>query len=165
LYIIYETLSKIDIFRFHAPVRLFDSKFNLSNESIRTISEELPPYSNTIPIRRWFDINHQHGTLTVWWSMLAEGISTNGHLSDGDQKKSRFNTLSIVFPLQNEIEKEKMYTIQTETSNPYYCSSTSSGLTTVEMNEELDKVNHLLLVNNYFIHSFCFRLVLNVHMN
>ncbi len=97
--------------------------------------------------------------------MLAEGISTNGHLIDGDQKKSRFNTLSIVFPLQNEIEKEKMYTIQTETSNPYYCSSTSSGLTTVEMNEELDKVNHLLLVNNYFIHCFYFRLVLNVLMN
>lgn len=154
LYIIYETLSKIDIFRFQSPARLFDSKFNLSNESIRTISEELPPYSNTIPVRRWFDINHQHGTLTVWWSMLAEGISTNGHLIDGDQKKSRFNSLSIIFPLQNGSEKEKMYTIQTETSNPYYCSSTPSGLTTVEMNEESDKVNYLLINNFLFILSF-----------
>jgi hypothetical protein len=86
--------------------------------------------------------------------MLAEGISTNGHLIDGDQKKSRFNSLSIVFPLQNGSEKEKMYTIQTETSNPYYCSSTPSGLTTVEMNEESDKVNYLLINNFLFILSF-----------
>ncbi|CAF0967034.1 unnamed protein product [Adineta steineri] len=144
-YIIYDTLSKIDIFRFNTPIRSFDSKFNLANESIRTISEELPPYSNTIPVRRWFNINHESHTVTVWWSMLAEGISTNGHSIDGDKKKSRFNCLSIIFLASNENEKdkdkdkEKMYSIQTETSNPYYCSSTPSGLTTVEMNEHQDK--------------------------
>jgi hypothetical protein len=82
--------------------------------------------------------------------MLAEGISTNEHFIDNDQKKSRFNCLSIIFSLQNENEKEKMYKIQTETSNPYYCSSTSSGLTTVEMTEHSDKVNHLL-INILFI--------------
>jgi len=141
-YIIYDTLSKIDIFRFITQVRSFDSKFNLSNEPIRVISEELPPYSSTIPVRRWFYVNHDYNTITVWWSMLAEGISTNGHTIDGDQKKSRFNCLSIVFFLQSENEKEKIYSIQTETPNPYYCSATPSGLTTVEMNEHSDKVNN-----------------------
>jgi len=139
-YILYETLSKVDIFRFITRVRSFDSKFNLSNEPIRTISEELPPYSTTIPVRRWFNIDHDHNTLTIWWSMLAEGIPTSGHLIDNDQKKSRFNCLSIVFSVQNENETEKIHRIQTETSNPYYCSSTSSGLTTVEMIEHSDKV-------------------------
>jgi hypothetical protein len=139
-YVIYDTLSKIDIIRFNTPIRSFDSKFNLSNESFRTISEELPPYSSTIPVRRWFDINHDYSTLTVWWSMLTEGLSTIGHLTDGDQRKSRFNCLSIVFALQNPSEKDKMYSIQTETSNPFYCSSTSSGLTTVEMDEQPEKV-------------------------
>jgi hypothetical protein len=148
VYILYETLSKIDIFRFNTPVRLFDSKFNLSNESIRIITEELPPYSNTIPVRRWFDINHNDKTLTIWWSMLAEGLSTNVHLIDNDQKKSRFNCLSIIFSLEKDSEKEKLYKIQTETSNPYCCSSTSSGLTTIEMTEHSDKVNHLLFQSN-----------------
>ncbi|CAF4144873.1 unnamed protein product [Rotaria sp. Silwood2] len=139
VYVIYDTLSKIDIFNFNKPIRSFDLKFNLSNESVRITTEELPPYSNTIPVRRWFNINHDHRTITVWWSMLSEGISTSGHLIDGDQRKSRFNCLSIVFPLGNEEEKETMHSIQTETSNPYYCSSTPSGLTTIEMNEQVDK--------------------------
>jgi hypothetical protein len=141
-YIIYDTLSKLDIFRFDKPVRSFDSKFNLSNETVRMTSEELPPYSSTIPVRRWFNINQEYGTLTVWWSMLAEGISTNGPLTEGDQRKSRFNSLSIVFSLEKENEKEKLFSIQTETSNPYYCSATPSGLTTVEMNEHSDKVKN-----------------------
>ncbi|UJR31409.1 hypothetical protein I4U23_018902 [Adineta vaga] len=156
-YVIYETLSKIDLFRFNTPIRSFDSKFNLANESIRAISEELPPYSSTIPVRRWFHINHEAHTITIWWSMLAEGISTNGHLVDGDQKKSRFNCLSIVFSLENENDaKEKMYSIQTETSNPYYCSSTSSGLTTVEMNEHVDKngLERSFELSIYFYENF-----------
>lgn len=148
-YIIYETLSKIDIFRFNTPVRSFDSKFNLANESVRIITEELPPYSSTIPVRRWFDINHDHNTLTVWWSMLADGISTTGHFIDNEQKKSRFNCLIISFLLQTENEKEKIYKIHTETSNPYLCSSTSSGLTTVEMTEQSDKVNSQFLFIRY----------------
>jgi hypothetical protein len=82
--------------------------------------------------------------------MLAEGIVTNGHVIDGDQRKSRFNCLSIIFALQNENEKEKIFTIHTETSNPYYCSATQSGLTTVEMNEHSDKVNHRLF-NRLFV--------------
>ncbi|CAF1149777.1 unnamed protein product [Adineta ricciae] len=156
-YVIYETLSKIDLVRFNTPIRSFDSKFNLANESVRLISEELPPYSSTIPVRRWFHINHDAHTITVWWSMLAEGISTNTHLVDGDQKKSRFNCLSIVFLLENEKDlKEKMYSIQTETSNPYYCSSTSSGLTTVEMNEHLDKngIERTFELSIYFYENF-----------
>ncbi|CAF1495655.1 unnamed protein product [Rotaria sp. Silwood1] len=156
IYIIYDTLSKIDIFRFNKPIRIFDSKFNLSNESIRLTSEELPPYSNTIFVRRWFNIDHDHRTITVWWSMLNEGISTTGHLIDGDKKKTRFNCLSIIFPWENENEKEIMHTIQTETSNPYYCSSTSSGLTTIEMNENVDKNNleRTYELNVYYYENF-----------
>ncbi|CAF3529064.1 unnamed protein product [Rotaria socialis] len=142
-YIIYETLSKIDIFRFNKPVRAFDSKFNLSNEPVRLTTEELPPYSNTIPVRRWFNIDREHRTITVWWSALTEGISANASLMDGDQRKSRFNCLSIVFPSEDEPgkEQEKMHSVQTDTVNPYYCTSSSSGLTTIEMNEHVDKTN------------------------
>ncbi|CAF3610340.1 unnamed protein product [Rotaria sordida] len=143
-YILYETLSKIDIFRFNKPIHTFDSKFNLSNESIRLRTEELPPYSNTIPVRRWFDVNHDHRTITIWWSMLNEGISTSGHLIDGDKKKSRFNCLSIMFPVGNQDEKETIHSIQTETSNPYYCSATPSGLTTIEMNEHVDEKKKII---------------------
>lgn len=139
-YVIYETLSKIDIFRFQTPIRSFDSKFNLSNEVTRLTSEELPPYSNTIPIRRWIHVNHDHGTLTVWWTMLNEGLGANVHLIDNEEKKSRFNCLAIIFPIENQNEKGKIYSLQTETLNPYFCSTTSSGLTTVEMVEHSDKV-------------------------
>lgn len=158
-YVIYETLSKIDIFRFQTPVRSFDSKFNLANETTRNLSEELPPYSNTTPVRRWFDINHDQGTLTVWWSMLAEGISTNTHLTDGDQRKSRFNCLTITFPIQNPNENEKIFRTQTETANPYLCSSTPSGLTTVEMNEHADKVISFLSSPNSPLIAFSSRRV------
>lgn len=168
LYIIYETVSKLDIFRFNKPIRLFDSKFNLSNESVKITSEELPPYSNTIPVRRWFNVNHEHRTITVWWSLLTEGMSTNAPSIDGDQRKSRFNCLSILFSTdddnekdkdkdkEKEKEKEKMYTIQTETSSPYYCSSSPTGLTTIEMNEHVDKVTNypqiIFLFFNYLNH-------------
>ena len=148
LYVIYDCLSKIDLFRFNKTVRAFDSNFNLANESIRTVSEELPPYSSTIPVRRWFHINHESGTFTVWWSMLSEGLALDGHLMDGDQRKSRFNTLSVVFSLNNDSDKEKIYSVQTETPNPFYCSATSAGLTTVEMNEHVDKVRNNVTVLN-----------------
>ena len=152
-YVIYDTLSKIDIFQFNTPIRSFHAKFSLANESTRLISEELPPYSNNIPVRRWLHIDHEHSTLTVWWSMLSEGISTSGHAMDADQRKSRFNCLSVVFPPSSnekekekdkDKEKEKIFTIQTETSNPFYCSSTPSGLITVEMTEHPMKVKEVL---------------------
>ena len=144
-YIIYDTLSKIDIFRFTKPVRSFDSKFNLSNESIQMTSEELPPYSDTIPVRRWFHINHNQHILTIWWSTLAESAVAHNRLIDGDHRKSRFNCLSISFSLESGGEKEKIFSIQTETPNPYYCSASLSGLTTVEVDEHLDKVTNNII--------------------
>lgn len=144
-YIIYDTLSKIDIFRFNKPIHSFSVKFNLANESVRLTTEELPPYSNTIPVRRWFNINHEHHTITIWWSMLTEGLTTNPHFIDSDTKRSRFNCLSIIFPFDQPEEKEKIHTIQTETSNPFYCAATSSGLTAIEMNDHVDKVEKILM--------------------
>lgn len=145
-YVIYENLSKIDLFHFNTPVRTFHAKFNLANESVRLTTEELPPYSNEIPVRRWFHVDHDYRTLTVWWSTLAEGLSTSTVTPtiDHEQRKSRFNCLAILFSIDQDKDKdkdkEKMFSLQTETINPFFCSATPSGLTTVEMNEHLPKV-------------------------
>lgn len=139
-YVLYENFSKIDLFRFQTAVGNFHSKFHLTNDIGRVTSEELPPYSNEIPVRRWFHVDHDHQTLTVWWTMLAEGLSTTTvtQTIDGDQRKAKFNCLTIVF--SSEKEKEKIYSVQTETVNPFLCSATPSGLTTIEMTEHPEKV-------------------------
>ena len=137
-YVIYESLSKIDLFRFQKPIRSFHSKFVLSNESTELTSEELPPYSNNISVRRWFEVNHDAGTLTVWWSMISESLSTTRPVNDG---KTRFNALAVVFPLSNANEKAKIHSVATETTNPFFCSATPSGLTTVEIHERPAEVS------------------------
>jgi hypothetical protein len=139
-YIIYEIQSKIDLFHFNTPVRSFDSKFNFTKQSTRLISEELPPYSNHIPVRRCFHIDSNHQILTVWWSRLSEGISTSVHTLDSGQHRPHFNCLSIDLTLNDDKDPMKRYFIQTETSNPFFCSSTTSGLTTVEMSEHKNEV-------------------------
>ncbi|CAF0830001.1 unnamed protein product [Didymodactylos carnosus] len=130
IYVLYDNLSKFDIMKFSSAIKNFE-KFSLSNENVKIYTHEIPIYA----IKRKMIINEKADLLTVWWSSLSTRIDLVDNNTIG-QTKANVLCLSM-----NDDGTYKVNTLQTETSAPYYCSSTSTGLTTIELSETITTNN------------------------